>query len=98
MSHSGRKMSLLQATMLVAGNMIGTGVFLLPVTLASVGSIAIFGWLVATAGGARLGLVFGKVGGLAPQEGGPYAYARAFLVPYVGFQTNSVYWFGNWIG
>jgi amino acid permease len=27
-------MSLLQATMLVAGNMIGTGVFLLPVNLA----------------------------------------------------------------
>jgi hypothetical protein len=44
------EMSLLQATMLVAGNMIGTGVFLLPVNLASVGGIAIFGWVVATAG------------------------------------------------
>src|SRR4051794_21025722 len=98
MSHSGRKMSLLQATMLVAGNMIGTGVFLLPVTLASVGSIAIFGWLVATAGAAALGLVFAKLGELDPQEGGPYAYARDFLGPYVGFQTNYVYWFGNWIG
>jgi arginine:agmatine antiporter len=98
MSHSGRKMSLLQATMLVAGNMIGTGVFLLPVTLASVGSIAIFGWVVATAGAAALGLVFAKLGELDPQEGGPYAYARDFLGPYVGFQTNYVYWFGNWIG
>src|SRR3954471_3947546 len=98
MSHSGRKMSLLQATMLVAGNMIGTGVFLLPVTLASVGSIAIFGWLVATAGAAALGLVFAKLGELDPQEGGPYAYARDFLGPYVGFQTIYVYWFGNWIG
>ena len=91
-------MSLLQATMLVAGNMIGTGVFLLPVNLASVGSIAIFGWIVATAGAAALGLVFAKLGELDPQEGGPYAYARDFLGPYVGFQTNYVYWFGNWIG
>ena len=98
MSHSGAKMSLLQATMLVAGNMIGTGVFLLPVNLASVGSIAILGWVVATAGAAALGLVFAKLGELDPQEGGPYAYARDFLGPYVGFQTNYVYWFGNWIG
>lgn len=98
MSTPGRKMSLTQATMLVAGNMIGTGVFLLPVNLAHVGGIAIFGWLIATAGVAALGLVFAKLGELNPQEGGPYAYARDFLGPYAGFQTNYVYWFGNWIG
>ena len=91
-------MSLLQATMLVAGNMIGTGLFLLPSSMAAVGGIAIFGWLVATAGAVALGLVFAKLGQLEPKEGGPYAYARDFLGPYVGFQTNYVYWFGNWIG
>lgn len=84
--------------MLVAGNMIGTGLFLLPVNLASVGGISIFGWIVATTGAAALGLVFAKLGELNPQEGGPYAYARDFLGPYAGFQTNYVYWFGNWIG
>jgi arginine:agmatine antiporter len=97
-SASGRKMSLTQATMLVAGNMIGTGLFLLPATLASVGGIAVFGWLVAAAGAAALGLVFAKLGELDPQAGGPYAYARDFLGPFGGFQTNYVYWFGNWIG
>jgi arginine:agmatine antiporter len=94
----GKKMTLLPATMLVAGNMIGTGVFLLPVNLASVGGIAVFGWILATAGAAALGLVFAKLGELDPKEGGPYAYARDFLGPYVGFQTNYIYWFGNWIG
>ena len=98
MSAPGRKMSLLQATMLVAGNMIGTGLFLLPVNLAQVGGIAVFGWVIATIGVAALGLVFAKLGELNPQEGGPYAYARDFLGPYAGFQTNYVYWFGNWIG
>jgi arginine:agmatine antiporter len=98
MSAPGKKMTLTQATMLVAGNMIGTGVFLLPVNLASVGSISVFGWIVATAGAAALGLIFAKLGELEPKEGGPYAYARDFLGPYVGFQTNYVYWFGNWIG
>ena len=98
MSDPTRKMGLVQATMLVAGNMIGTGIFLLPVNLASVGGIAVFGWIIATAGAAALGLVFAKLGELEPKEGGPYAYARDFLGPYVGFQTNYVYWFGNWIG
>jgi len=91
-------MGLLQATMLVAGNMIGTGVFLLPVNLAQVGGIAVFGWVIATVGVAALGLCFAKLGELDPQPGGPYAYARDFLGPYAGFQTNYVYWFGNWIG
>lgn len=91
-------MSLPQATMLVAGNMIGTGVFLLPVNLAQVGSIAIFGWVIATAGAVALGMIFAKLGELNPQEGGPYAYARDFLGPFAGFQTNYVYWFGNWLG
>ena len=98
MSDPGKKMGLLQATMLVAGNMIGTGVFLLPVNLAQVGGIAVFGWVIATVGVAALGLCFAKLGELDPQPGGPYAYARDFLGPYAGFQTNYVYWFGNWIG
>ena len=98
MSAPGSKMSLTQATMLVAGNMIGTGVFLLPVNLAQVGGISIFGWIIATLGVAALGLCFAKLGQLDPQPGGPYAYAREFLGSYAGFQTNYVYWFGNWIG
>jgi arginine:agmatine antiporter len=97
-SAGARKMSLAQATMLVAGNMIGTGIFLLPVNLAHVGSISIYGWLIATAGAAALGLVFARLGQVDPQQGGPYAYARDFLGPYAGFQTNYIYWFGNWVG
>src|SRR5688500_18190453 len=97
-SSPGRKMSLAQATMLVAGNMIGTGIFLLPVNLAHVGSISIYGWLIATAGAAALGLVFARLGQVNPQQGGPYAYARDFLGPFAGFQTNYIYWFGNWVG
>src|SRR6185436_798877 len=31
-------------------------------------------------------------------QGGPYAYARDFLGPFAGFQTNYIYWFGNWVG
>ena len=98
MSHPTKKMSLFQATMLVSGNMVGTGIFLLPVSLAAIGGIAVFGWLIAAAGAAALGLAFAKLGELDPQEGGPYAYARDFLGQYIGFQTNYIYRFANWIG
>ncbi|MFC3551005.1 amino acid permease [Lysobacter cavernae] len=93
-----RKLGLAMATMLVAGNMIGTGVFLLPANLATVGSISLFGWIVATTGAVALGLVFARLGQLDPQPGGPYAYARDTFGPYIGFASNYSYWFGNWIG
>jgi len=95
---SPKKMGLPMATMLVAGNMIGTGVFLLPANLATVGSISSFGWIVATAGAVALGLVFARLGQVDPQPGGPYAYARDAFGPYIGFVSNYAYWFGNWIG
>ena len=76
-----RGLGLVAATSINIANMIGTGVFLLPVNLASVGGISIFGWVVATAGAAALGLVFAKLGELEPKEGGPYAYARDLLGP-----------------
>ncbi|MCD9087596.1 amino acid permease [Stenotrophomonas sp. SY1] len=93
-----QKMGLMMATMLVAGNMIGTGVFLLPANLATVGSISSFGWLIATAGAIALGLVFARLSQLNPQPGGPYAYARDTFGNYIGFVSNYAYWFGNWIG
>jgi arginine:agmatine antiporter len=84
--------------MLVAGNIIGTGIFLLPVSLATVGSVSIYGWIIATLGAAALGLCFAKLGELKPVLGGPYVYAKDALGPYIGFQTNLVYWLANWIG
>lgn len=93
-----QKMGLTMATMLVAGNMIGTGVFLLPANLATVGSISSFGWLIATAGAIALGLVFARLSQINPQPGGPYAYARDTFGNYIGFVSNYAYWFGNWIG
>jgi arginine:agmatine antiporter len=84
--------------MLVAGNIIGTGIFLLPVSLATVGSVSIYGWIIATLGAAALGLVFAKLGELKPVLGGPYVYAKDALGPYIGFQTNTIYWLATWLG
>ncbi len=93
-----RKIGLFLATMLVANNMIGSGIFLLPATLASVGSITIIGWIIATLGAVLIAVVLAKLAQIAPQPGGPAAYAGVALGPYFGFQANFVYWICCWIG
>ena len=39
------KVGLIPVTLMVSGNIMGSGVFLLPANLASTGGIAIYGWL-----------------------------------------------------
>ena len=48
--HNARKIGLFPATMLVAGNMIGAGIFMIPTIMASIGGIATLGWLVMVVG------------------------------------------------
>ncbi|HBS61132.1 MAG TPA: arginine:agmatine antiporter, partial [Stenotrophomonas sp.] len=45
-----KKIGVVGATFLVAGNMMGSGVFLLPSSLAKIGTASIWGWLITTAG------------------------------------------------
>lgn len=98
MTDEKRKIGVVAATFLVAGNMMGSGVFLLPGSLAKIGTVSMWGWVVTTIGALLLAFVFAKLGRLAPKAGGPYAYARDAFGPYMGFQTNTIYWFANWIG
>ena len=51
------KVGLIPVTLMVSGNIMGSGVFLLPANLASTGGIAIYGWLVTIIG--ALGTVDG---------------------------------------
>ncbi|MBR2299632.1 MAG: arginine/agmatine antiporter [Alphaproteobacteria bacterium] len=92
------KIGLIPATFMVAGNMMGSGVFMLPANLAGIGSIAIFGWLITTVGAVALALVFSKLTQIYPAAGGPYAYAKKAFGPYMGYQTNLVYWLANVVG
>ena len=93
-----RKVGPLLATALVASNMVGSGIFLLPATLASTGSITVIGWLIATAGALLVAVVLARLGRISPQAGGPCAYAADALGPYMGFQTTTIYWISCWSG
>jgi basic amino acid/polyamine antiporter, APA family len=94
-----RSMGLWMATALVVGNMVGSGVFLLPATLAgTAGPVSILGWVFTGAGAVLLALVFANLGRALPRTGGPYAYAKRAFGDFVGFQTAWGYWIAVWAG
>src|SRR5215218_3073220 len=94
-----RTMGLWMATALVVGNMIGSGVFLLPASLAgTAGPISILAWVFTGAGAILLALVFAGLGRSLPRTGGPYAYARRAFGDFIGFQTAWGYWIAVWAG
>lgn len=70
------KVGLVPVTLMVSGNIMGSGVFLLPANLAATGGIAIYGWLVTIIGALALSMVYAKMSSLDPSPGGSYAYAR----------------------
>jgi arginine:agmatine antiporter len=86
------------ATIVVAGNMIGSGIFLLPATLAQVGSVTIVGWLAATFGAIALALLFGKLARRQPMAGGPASYIFDAFGPFSGMQASLWYWTSCLIG
>jgi arginine:agmatine antiporter len=93
-----RKVGVIPATLMVAGNIMGSGVFMLPASLAGTGGIAIFGWAVTIIGAMSLSLVYAKFASFEDGEGGSYYYVKKAFGEYMGFQTNAVYWLAGWIG
>jgi len=84
------------ATSLVVGNMIGSGVFLLPASLALYGGISVVGWLVTSTGALLLASVFARLSRIMPQAGGPYAYTRRGFGDFAGFLVAWGYWISIW--
>lgn len=70
---------------IVMGNMIGSGVFLLPASLAVYQGLSLAGWLVSASGAVMLALVFARLARIHPVAGGLYAYTRAAFGDFAGF-------------
>jgi APA family basic amino acid/polyamine antiporter len=80
------------ATALVTGNMIGSGIFLLPASLAGFGGISLYGWAFSTAGALTVALVFAGLSRQVRGSGGPYAYTRAAFGDLPAFLVGWGYW------
>jgi len=96
--NDSRKVGLWIAIALVVGNMVGSGVFLLPASLAPFGGMSILGWLFTTAGAVTLALTLARLGRMMPAVGGPYAYTRRGIGDLAAFLVAWGYWISIWVG
>ena len=95
-----KDIGLFMATMLVCGNMIGSGVFMIPATLAEVsGPLAtILAWILTTIGSILVAISFANLGSKFPETGGAYQYVKEAFGEFAGFLSAWLYWNGSWIG
>ncbi|MEF9935280.1 MAG: amino acid permease, partial [Clostridium sp.] len=95
-----KEISLFVATMLVCGNMIGSGVFMLPATLAQAsGPLAtMIAWVITSIGSILIAISFANLGSKYPETGGAYQYTKHAFGDFVGFLNAWLYWNGSWIG
>jgi len=92
------KMGFWMCLALVMGNVIGTGVFLLPASLAPYGLNSLFGWIFTCAGALLLATVFAELARAYPCAGGPYVYPRMAFGEATGFLTAWGYLVSLWVG
>lgn len=95
--HHG-KVGVLGAAALVAGSMVGSGVYLLPAAFGATGSISILGWVAAGIAALSIAGVFAWLAGAAPEANGLPGYVQAGLGRFFGVQTTIAFWTLCWIG
>jgi APA family basic amino acid/polyamine antiporter len=82
---------------IVTGSQIGSGVFMLPASLAPYGQFSIYGWLISAAGAICLALVFSGLCQRFPRTGGPHVYAKEMFGETTAFFTGWTYWVISWV-
>ena len=95
---SPRKIGPVLATFVVANNMIGSGFFLLPATLANSGGVTAFSWLIGTVLAVVLGGAFARLAREYPNLQSPDDYVRPALGRDMGFLATTLYWVSSWMG
>jgi putrescine:ornithine antiporter len=71
-----KKMNLIQLTFIVAVNMMGSGIIMLPTNMAQVGAISLLSWLVTAVGSMAIAYGFAQAGMFNQRTGGMAAYAE----------------------
>jgi putrescine:ornithine antiporter len=71
-----KKMNLMQLTFIVAVNMMGSGIIMLPTNMAQVGAISLLSWVVTAVGSMAIAYGFAQAGVFNQRSGGMAAYAE----------------------
>ena len=73
---AGKKMNVMQLTVLTAVNMMGSGIIMLPANMAQVGAISLLSWIVTAIGSMAIAYGFAQAGVFNAKPGGMAAYAE----------------------
>ena len=76
MAEQKKKMNLMQLTFIVAVNMMGSGIIMLPTNMAQVGAISLLSWIVTAVGSMAIAYGFAQAGIFNQRTGGMAAYAE----------------------
>jgi putrescine:ornithine antiporter len=93
-----KKMTLIQLTVIVAVNMMGSGIIMLPANMAKVGAISLLSWVVTALGSMAIAYGFAQAGLLNQRPGGMSAYAEEAHGKAGFFMTFYLYFFSLAIG
>lgn len=91
MGKSKTKMNALQLTIIVAVNMMGSGIIMLPSNLAQVGTVSILSWILTALGALALAYTFAQCGMLSRNKGGMGGYAQYAFGKNGNFMANYSY-------
>ncbi len=83
-----RELGLLDSTMIVAGSMIGSGIFIVPAEISrhvGSGGWLLMAWVVTGLLTLTAALAYGELAAMMPQAGGQYVYLRESYSPLWGF-------------
>ena len=93
-----KKMNLMQLTFIVAVNMMGSGIIMLPTNMAQVGAISLLSWIVTALGSMAIAYGFAQAGMFNQRPGGMAAYAEDAYGKAGYFQVFMLYFLSLAIG
>lgn len=98
MADSSKKMSLMGLTTLVAVNMMGSGIIMLPASMAQTGGISLLSWVVTAFGSMAIAYSFAQLGVICNRSGGMSAYAEEAHGTSSFFMASFLYYLSLAIG
>ena len=98
MAAAEKKMTLVDLTTIVAVNMMGSGIIMLPTNLAKTGAISLLSWVVTALGSMAIAYCFAQLGVLCPRSGGMSAYSEEAHGKSCFFMASFLYYLSLAIG
>ena len=87
-----KKMNLIQLTFIVAVNMMGSGIIMLPTNMAKVGAISLLSWIVTALGSMAIAYGFAQAGLFNQRPGGMSATLRMPTAnPVIFWSSSSIF-------